>query len=75
MYEEIEIDGEIIKLKTHISEEETGIVTSSCISSVSECTCAICRITSEIKLSANDEVVVHSGTNRLPGTVCIPGCK
>lgn len=57
------------------SEEEAGIVTSSCISSVSECACAICRITSEIKLSANDEVVVHSGTNRLPGTVCIPGCK
>ena len=50
------------------SGEEAGVVTSSCVSSVSESACAICKINSGTELKADDRVLV----NGLPGTVCIP---
>ena len=50
------------------SGEEAGVVTSSCVSSVSECACAICRINSGTKLNAEDKVLV----NGLSGTVSVP---
>ena len=50
------------------SGEEAGVVTSSCVSSVTECACAICKINSSAKLNADDKVLV----NGLPGTVSVP---
>ena len=50
------------------SGEEAGVVTSSCVSSVSECACAICKISSGIKLNTDDKVFV----NGLSGTVSVP---
>ncbi|MBR2910421.1 MAG: hypothetical protein IKC05_02305 [Lentisphaeria bacterium] len=54
------------------SGEEAGTVTSSCVSSVTECACAICRLASDKEISAGVNVLIHSGSSCLPGTVCTP---
>ena len=57
------------------SGDEAGSVTSACVSSVTDCACAICKIKSDIKLNAEDEVLVLSGSSSLPGIVCVPDSK